>query len=227
MKRTEMRKEREALDGIAATRIFVAALARTSPSALRVVAATAGGRRHGPAAAPLPGRRRKLIGRSASTKPRRYAENMQIANIEVHVEPSSQAPWRSSGHCIFQYIDVPGIEGALLIGDLPAAWYEQTAFDHYEQFPTDLYLQDRDAIWTDEDEDGRFDGHSDLHLDIYTARLHGTTEELVNYFARAYSYGGMVHWSTCPRLSSSMTTGPALARRRHFISKSCTRTWTC
>ncbi|MGB5546256.1 MAG: hypothetical protein WBM74_06765 [Polyangiales bacterium] len=118
----------------------------------------------------------------------RYAENMQIANIEVYVELFEPGTVEELRQLLFQYIDVQGIEGALLIGDLPAAWYEQTAFGYYEQFPIDLYLQDRHAIWIDEDEDGRFDGHSNLHLDIYTARLHGTTEELVNYFARAYSY---------------------------------------
>jgi len=118
----------------------------------------------------------------------RYAENMQIANIQVHVEPFVPGTVEQMRDLIFDYIDEHGIEGALLIGDLPAAWYEQTAFGHYEQFPIDLYLQDRDAIWTDEDEDGRFDGHSDLHLDIYTARLQGTAQELVDYFARAHSY---------------------------------------
>lgn len=118
----------------------------------------------------------------------RYAENMQIAKIEVHVEPFERGTVEELRGLLFEYLDDHGIEGALLIGDLPAAWYEQNAFGHYEQFPIDLYLQDRDAIWTDEDGDGRLDGHSPLHLDIYTARLHGTPEELVDYFARAYSY---------------------------------------
>lgn len=119
---------------------------------------------------------------------RQYAENMSIASIEVHVESWSPGTAQALQGLIFEYIDVQGIEGALLIGDLPAAWYEQRAFGRDEEFPFDLYFQDRDAVWDDADGDGIFDGHSELELDIYTSRLHGTSEELVDYFARAYSY---------------------------------------
>ena len=57
-----------------------------------------------------------------------------------------------------------------------------------EEFPTDLFLQDRDALWIDTNDDGRYDYHSDLHADIYTSRLVGTPAELQDYFARLEQY---------------------------------------
>jgi hypothetical protein len=72
---------------------------------------------------------------------------------------------------IFARVDKYGAEGVFLIGNMPAAWYEQTAFDQHEEFPMDLYLQDRDAVWGDADGDGIYDSHSDLDLDIYLSRL--------------------------------------------------------
>lgn len=32
------------------------------------------------------------------------------------------------------------IQGAFMVGDLPAAWYEQEAHGRFEQFPTDVFL---------------------------------------------------------------------------------------
>ncbi len=71
---------------------------------------------------------------------------------------------------------------------MPAAWYEQTAFDTYEQFPIDLYLQDRTATWNDADSDNRFDSHTDLTLEVFTSRLTGTSSDLQDYFARIHDY---------------------------------------
>lgn len=118
-----------------------------------------------------------------------YAETMRAEGLEIHVEP-----WVLPGTVeglkalLFDYIDLHDIEGALLIGDLPAAWYEQVGLRGYEEFPTDIYLQDRDALWVDQDYDGRFDYHSPLDLDIYTARLTGTLTQLRDYFERAHHY---------------------------------------
>ncbi len=81
-----------------------------------------------------------------------------------------------------------GIEGAWLLGELPAAWYEQTAFGTHEEFPIDLYLMDLDATWTDGDGDGIFDGHSDLELDVYVSRVVGDAQELSAYFGKLHEY---------------------------------------
>lgn len=117
-----------------------------------------------------------------------YAETMELAQFRVHVEPWIPGTVDELKELIFEHVDENGVEGVLLIGRLPAAWYEQRAFERYEQFPMDLYLQDRDAVWTDEDGDGIYDGHSDLRLEIYTSRLDGTVTQLEDYFARIRYY---------------------------------------
>jgi len=117
-----------------------------------------------------------------------YAQSVQSEGYEVYVEPWNPGTVDDLKALVFDYVDRHHVEGALLIGDLPAAWYEQFAFNYYEQFPTDLYLQDQDAVWTDTDDNGILDQHSDLTLDIYTSRLSGTPEQLQEYFARAKRY---------------------------------------
>ena len=117
-----------------------------------------------------------------------YAETMRLAQFEVHVESWVPGTVDELKGLLFDYADRHGIEGALLIGDLPAAWYEQVGPEGYEHFPTDIYLQDRDAIWVDTNNSGIFDFHEDLDLDIYTARLNGTPTQLQDYFGRAQHY---------------------------------------
>ncbi len=117
-----------------------------------------------------------------------YAETMLLAQFNVRVVRWIPGTVQELKALLYEQVDSHGIEGALLIGELPAAWYEQVAFNKHEEFPIDLYLQDRDAEWGDEDEDGIFDSHTDLDLDLYTSRLTGTPAQLVDYFARAYHY---------------------------------------
>ncbi len=119
-----------------------------------------------------------------------YAETMQLAYFDVYVEPWVSGTVQDLKALLFDYVDRYGIEGALLIGEgLPAAWYEQEGFyDGIEKFPTDLYLQDRDAIWVDQNDDQVYDYHTDLQVDIYTSRLMGTADQLQDYFARVERY---------------------------------------
>jgi hypothetical protein len=51
------------------------------------------------------------------------------------------------------------LDGCVLLGDHPAAWFEHSFWGD-EQFPCDLYYMDRDGAWTDSDMDGLWDGHS-------------------------------------------------------------------
>ena len=81
-----------------------------------------------------------------------------------------------------------GVEGAWLVGDLPAAWYEQTAFETAEQFPCDVYLLDHEAAWTDADGDGRLDGHALVDATFFVSRLTGTLDQLQGYFAKLHAY---------------------------------------
>jgi hypothetical protein len=86
------------------------------------------------------------------------------------------------------------IKGVLLVGNLPAAWYEELSdFGNgdksYEQFPTDYYLMDIDGKWNDNDKNGIFDEHpKPLTVEIFTARILGTAKEIKNYFMRVHKY---------------------------------------
>jgi hypothetical protein len=66
------------------------------------------------------------------------------------------------------------ITGAILIGDLPVAWYEMTVWGE-EEFPIDLFFMDLDGVWVDLDANGMYedhhDGAGDMEADIWVGRL--------------------------------------------------------
>ena len=65
----------------------------------------------------------------------------------------------------------PDLDGAILIGFLPCAWYEE---DYWavEEFPCELYLMDLDGVWGDADADGLFDSHTgDVAPEIWIGRI--------------------------------------------------------
>jgi len=95
--------------------------------------------------------------------------------------------------------------GAILIGDLPVAWYEMTHPPEYGgnhvEFPIDLYFMDLDGRWLDRDTDGLYDGHGEgaggMEADIWVGRLlafnlteHGANEATMmnNYFDKNHRY---------------------------------------
>ncbi len=97
------------------------------------------------------------------------------------------------------------IAGAILIGDLPVAWYEMTeppewGGSHVE-FPIDLFFMDLDGLWIDVDFDGLYDDHLDgdwdMEADIWVGRLcafnltqHGASEVsmMENYLDKNHRY---------------------------------------
>ncbi len=91
-----------------------------------------------------------------------------------------------------------GMEGCVLIGDLPIPWYEEYCWDTTEEFPVDLYYMDLNGVWTDSDLNGLFDSHTgNLAPEIYVGRLtaspltlSGSTEVglLQNYFVKNHNY---------------------------------------
>jgi len=96
-----------------------------------------------------------------------------------------------------QIYETDSIEGALLIGNLPVAWFE--VYDYgggLVQFPVDLFYMDLDGNWLDtiSTGNGRYDGHvGNTNLEIYVGRLLPTgigldTVVLRNYFAKNKSY---------------------------------------
>jgi hypothetical protein len=80
------------------------------------------------------------------------------------------------------------VDSIFLIGDLPAAWYEQYAFGTDEQFPIDLFFMDFTAQWTDQDGDGVYDDHSELYLTHAVSRLDGNSAEIDAYFSKLLAY---------------------------------------
>ena len=87
------------------------------------------------------------------------------------------------------------IAGAVLIGNLPPAMYEQTV-DYggdlgvrYEQFPSEFYFMDMDGNWSDKDGNGMLDAYpDDMNIEIYTGRIVGTTDQISDYLDRAIKY---------------------------------------
>ncbi|MGB7054324.1 MAG: T9SS type A sorting domain-containing protein [bacterium] len=89
------------------------------------------------------------------------------------------------------------IEGVLLIGDLPVAWFEVYDFGgSLTQFPMDLFYMDLDGTWLDtiSTGNGRYDGHTgSMKPEIYVGRLLPTgigvdTVVLKNYFEKNQDY---------------------------------------
>lgn len=91
--------------------------------------------------------------------------------------------------------------GCVLIGDLPAAWYEVDDDYNsygYAQFPCDLFYMDLDGKWLDVDGDGMFDRHEDGSGDrqpeifigrIDASRMDGPQIELLDgYFDKNHAY---------------------------------------
>ena len=76
--------------------------------------------------------------------------------------------------------ETPNLVGCLMVGDIPAAWFElnDTLDDeirHYE-FPCDFYYMDLNGIWIDHDNDGIYDEHvGDRYPEIFVGRLKTST----------------------------------------------------
>jgi hypothetical protein len=90
--------------------------------------------------------------------------------------------------------NTPDIDGAILIGFLPCAWYEE---DYWapEEFPCELFLMDLDGIWVDSDYDGLYDSHSgDVAPEIWIGRIDAHSAYgpelllLAGYFEKNHMY---------------------------------------
>jgi len=107
--------------------------------------------------------------------------NERFRGYVVGFEPAPVSELRA---LLAEQLTLHNIESAFLVGNLPVAWYEQRAFDEWEEFPTDLYLDDLDATFADTDGDEVFDTHSGLRLEISTSRVMGEVADLQRYFDR-------------------------------------------
>jgi hypothetical protein len=104
-----------------------------------------------------------------------------------------------------------GIDGALLVGELPVPWFESEWIDSpggppvpgfgelftQSVFPVDLFYMDLDGSWNDTDQDGVFEsltaGTGDITPEIFVGRITcgplGNEAELTNaYLQRVHDY---------------------------------------
>jgi len=105
------------------------------------------------------------------------------------------------------YIRSKGVAGVLMVGAIPAAWYEMDNDFHnnHSEFPCDLFYMDTNGSWTDTDSDGLYNTHNgDLDPEIWVGRLYtptasGNDADLINnYFGRNHQFrtGQLGHANT-------------------------------
>jgi hypothetical protein len=90
--------------------------------------------------------------------------------------------------------NTPDLDGAVFVGFLPCAWYED---DYWaaEEFPCELYFMDLDGTWVDADQDSLFDDHTgDVAPEIWVGRIDAHTAYgpelylLAQYFEKDHLY---------------------------------------
>ncbi len=87
-----------------------------------------------------------------------------------------------------------GLVGAVMVGDLPVAWWEEGS--RGEDYPFELFFTDLDGAFADNDGDGKYDYHSgsrapDIWIGrVYASRLTYCLEEhaIRAYFQRNHAY---------------------------------------
>ncbi len=131
-----------------------------------------------------------------------YQQDAQTQGKRVILQTWTSGDASQLKGILWAWVDKYDLAGAWLVGDMPAAWYEQTAFNAHEEFPTDVFLESRDATWIDQDHDGRYDRHGELHADTFVSRLIASSQAQYHaYFAKNHAY---------------RTTGP-LTRKAAFV----------
>ncbi len=103
----------------------------------------------------------------------RYASDLESGGYTVEIHQISGGTPLSLKQFITDH--ATDAAGCVFVGDLPAAWFEETGAGTREQFPCDLYYMDLDGTWTDGDADGVFDGHAagsgDEGPEIFVGRI--------------------------------------------------------
>ncbi|HSW60719.1 MAG TPA: C25 family cysteine peptidase [bacterium] len=126
--------------------------------------------------------------------------NQYIQDVESAGYTPAIRYWMPGGAEIMKEIvkksyDEHSITGAVFIGDLPPASFEQFA-DYgepygivYEEFPSEFFFMDMDGDWEDSDTNGIYDKYpKDLTLEIFSSRIIGTVKEISDYLGRTHEY---------------------------------------
>ncbi|MEA3266225.1 MAG: C25 family cysteine peptidase, partial [Candidatus Fermentibacteria bacterium] len=95
-------------------------------------------------------------------------------------------------------LNTPDIDGAIFVGFLPCAWFEDTCWTapSSEEFPCELYFMDLDGVWADTDSDSLFDSHTgDVapeiwlgRIDAHAADFGSEVQMLSQYFQKNHLY---------------------------------------
>jgi hypothetical protein len=105
-----------------------------------------------------------------TTELAQYQADLVTAGYSVQVDTM-----RGTSHQVLRshLAGVSNLVGAVLVGALPVAWYEDGwGAPTGEEFPIDLYFMDLDGDWVDADGDGLYDDHSgSMDADIWVGRL--------------------------------------------------------
>ena len=131
-----------------------------------------------------------------------FMEDLALDGHSVLFETASGGTGAEiKAHLAELYEEGEGLEGALLVGDLPMEWFEffnDYGTYGYAVFPSDLALMDLDGSWQDTDGNGIFDRHSagsgDAAPELWVGRLMvgsmvGDERELLDaYFERNHAY---------------------------------------
>jgi hypothetical protein len=89
----------------------------------------------------------------------------------------------------------PNIDGAIFVGFLPAAWYEEDYWAD-EEFPCELFFMDLNGVWTDSDGNGLYDSHTGHvapeiwvgRIDAHAADFGSEILMLSEYFQKNHLY---------------------------------------
>jgi hypothetical protein len=127
------------------------------------------------------------------------SQNLQSEGYTVHSHIASGGTPEDVKALLKTLYYSDGIEGALLIGNIPVAWFEianDFGSSGYVDFPCDLFFMDLDGTWLDTMTTGnnKYDGHTGtITPEIYVGRLYPSelgddTLLLQNYFRKDNAY---------------------------------------
>ncbi len=129
----------------------------------------------------------------------RYVSDLEFENYNVNLSviDNNGSP-EDLKQLITDDYNNKNIEGAVLIGELPVAWYEIRNADEDTEFPSDYFFMDLDGDWYDNDNDDLYDAHSGSYkADIWVARImaHNLTDPnmteadfIARYFEKNHAY---------------------------------------
>jgi hypothetical protein len=122
-----------------------------------------------------------------------YKDDVEKSGFSVRIAQTNEMP-NLTKEGVREYLRRllnQSLVGALLVGDIPEAWYEVGS----TRFPTDVYYMDLNGTWVDTNGNGIYDKHNEtLTHEIWVGRLKASTvsgDEVFlvnNYFEKNHRY---------------------------------------